>query len=244
MIPSVTRKKRSWTWPIALGVVAFAVAAHLALLYFLPTEPVGHVQNEAQEPFMTFDQPGHGGDMTREQAMLLDSAPLFLPTRWSTALIGDVDKAVYKADFFDSFPQEISLSSENIRTFPLRGAGAEQSDDQLGPERVTPSLGASAEIVARMKLPSRGAFFEVSRVSDGQTVLSGTFPSPLPGAVDGLWQPVDMWVRIVQAGVLGQPLLAGSSGVEDLDAALRGLVARSEAVALLPPGYYSICVGP
>jgi hypothetical protein len=244
MIPSVPRKKRSRTWPIALGVAAFAVAAHIAMLVFLPLEPVSREQSKPRESFVSLDQPGKGGDMTREQAMLLDSAPLFLPTRWSTAQIGDVDKGTFKADFFNAFPQEITLSADNIRVSTLRDNSGGQPDDQLGPERIMPSLGGDAGSVARMKLPPRGAFFEVRRVSDGQTVLSGTFPAPVPDAVGSLWQPVEMWVRIVQTGVLGQPLLAAGSGVEDLDAALRGLVSRSESVALLPPGYYSVYVGP
>jgi len=244
MTPTASRKRYSRTWLAALGIVFFALLAHLVILNWVRIEPVRHRQIEISEPYISLDQPGQGGDMTREQALLLDSAPLFLPTRWSTASAGEIGQWVARTDFFEAFPQEITLSASNIRPVQVSAYVQTPPLDQIGTGRIVPSLGSDATFDESMKLPLRGAFFEVVRISDGKSVISGSFQQPLPDAIDRLWQPVELWVRIVREGALGEPFLAASSGTEDLDEAIGRLVSHSEAIALLLPGYYCVRVGP
>jgi hypothetical protein len=95
-------------------------------------------------------------------------------------------------------------------------------------------------------LSSRLAFLEVLQAKTGRTMLAAPLPRPQAGnlpAVD--WQPLEMMVVVESVGLIGEPTVTSGSGFEDVDNFFRGLIAKQFRLgARLPPGFYTLRIGP
>ena len=246
MIPSWTHHSRSHTWPMATLIAAGVLGLAAGALWLCPPRPIHKPEREDVQPFISLQRPGNA-DMARDQSMLLDTAPMFLPTRWSTAITPDtvyVDTTT--SELFQSFPQEIALNAGTLR--PARrkfGDGAAALTAQ--PSRASSNylLGRKTDADKRMILHPRAAFFEVrSDAAGDKIVLSGDLDVPDEETGGLAWPPAEFWVRVVQEGVAGAPLMSSGTGSDNLDAALRDKLAANDAIKLLQPGYYKVVVGP
>jgi hypothetical protein len=206
-------------------------------------KPVARQEFKKAESFITLQKQGSYEEMTRDQSMLLDSAPLFLPTRWSTAGTKNVEYSGAQTDLFEVFAPEITLNADKMKP-PAIVVPAEKVSANSVAGGATRLLGASADAANQLAVTPRSACYEVYAANGGRLIRKGMVAAPIPEADGYLWQPAEFWVRVVQEGVVGQPLLTNGSGRENLDAALRKIVATSRDVALLPPGYYRVVVGP
>jgi len=245
MIPAVPRHKipRTWVWARAAAVLAFLCA--LALWNLVPFEGLTIPENRARAPFISLQKQGGAADTAMDQALLLDSAPLFLPTRWSTARSNGTASSPALTDPFEFFGAEISVSEASLHPpavpvatalpgiLPARGSMGEFS-----------ALGRDDGVLSGMVLPARGACYQVRRAGDDVLVLARTIPQAIPEAGDLLWPPAEFWVHVTAEGPQGAPLIASGTGSDSLDAALRNLVLEGGAIDLLPPGYYRIVIGP
>jgi hypothetical protein len=95
-------------------------------------------------------------------------------------------------------------------------------------------------------LRSRLALLEVLQARTGRTVLSAPL-NPMPQekfpAVD--WQPLEMVVAVEPAGLVGEPTVTSGSGFEEVDRYFRDLLLRQFRLgARLPPGFYTLRIGP
>jgi hypothetical protein len=245
MIPAVPRHKVPRTWVWAWAAAALALLLVLALLKIAPPEALTIPENHATAPFISLQKQDGVADMAMDQALLLDSAPLFLPTRWSTARSYGAASSPSLTDPFEFFGAKISVSEASLHPpavpvatalpgiLPARGAMGEFS-----------ALGRDDGVLSGMVLPARGACYEVRRAGDDALVLERTIAQAIPDAGDLLWQPAEFWVHVTAEGPQGSPLIASGTGSDSLDAALRNLVVEGGAIDLLPPGYYRIVVGP
>jgi len=95
-------------------------------------------------------------------------------------------------------------------------------------------------------LSSRLAFLEVLQARTGRTVLSAplnALPDEKFPAVD--WQPLEMVVAVETAGLVGEPTVTSGSGFEEVDRYFRDLLLRQIRLgARLPPGFYTLRIGP
>lgn len=245
MIPSVQRPRDRGTWPAAAGLTLALAAAGGLLWWLLPVAPLPLPGRTPTPPFISIQKPGGAADMTMDQALLFDSAPLFLPTRWSTTLSGSRVGRPGGDDPFALFASEISATPASLRppAIPVGDAVPALLPDRGGMDEFS-AMGRDDPSAKVGALPPRGAAWEVRRADNGNLVLSGRVKSAIPEAGDLLWQPAEFWLMVNQAGPVGAPLVASGTGSDSLDAALRSLIQSSEPVNLLPPGYYRIVVGP
>lgn len=237
------RQRLSHTWPLAVVISLVALLVPLWVVMYLGMESVEHREFERQKPFISMENPSQEADITRDQSMLLDSAPLFLPTRWNTAGVNQVLGEERGMDFFEPFNKEVSLSTNAMRPVLGKSPVNTGNDAMLGAEQIAFSIGRDYATSA-VKLAPRDAFMELRRADDGALLLSRTLELPLENIGDRLWQPVEMWLSIVESGVLAEPLLSESSGMDALDDYLSRLVAEDEELALIAPGYYRVVIGP
>jgi hypothetical protein len=244
MIPSLPRFRRSHTWLIAFCISICVIALGLLAWRFMPVKSISQQEFKGSASFITLQKKGDYADMTRDQSLLLDSAPLFLPTRWSTAVAQRVEYVGSETDLFEVFEPEITLNTDRMKP-PATVMNVDRNMIATPVDgRSTRLLGRRSDLDGKLVMPSRGAYYEIHAPQNGKAILSGTMQNAIPEAGDLLWQPVEFWVRVVQEGVMGPPLLTNGSGNDSLDAALRNLVAGDRKIALLPPGYYRVVVGP
>jgi hypothetical protein len=210
----------------------------------MPVKPVKETEFKAQRSFITLEKNNATAEMTRDQSMLMDSAPLFLPTRWSTSGTRHVEYTDSQSDMFESFSPEITLNADRMKP-PATDVPVDKNAVSAKVDaHSTFLIGRSGDASGKQVMNARSAFYEVHAAQDGKLIMTGTIQNPIPEAGDLLWQPAEFWVRVVQEGVMGSPLLTSGSGNDSLDAALRNIVSSEKKIALLPPGYYRVVIGP
>lgn len=95
-------------------------------------------------------------------------------------------------------------------------------------------------------LSPRLAFLEVLQARTGRIVLAAPLKALPTGkfpAVD--WQPLEMAVAVESAGLVGEPTVTSGSGFEEVDRYFRDLLLRQFRLgARLPPGFYTLRIGP
>lgn len=184
-----------------------------------------------------------------ETVELFDKRPLFLPTE-----INGSDPALPAS--FRREPDHI------LQPIPAQYAFAEYEMKVALPEPIqTPTDAVQAMRVGdrpnpffafgRINFPyapvsARLAQLEVLQAGTGRMVLSLPLSAgseeKLP-AVD--WQPLEMVVSVEAAGLVGEPTITSGSGFEEVDSYFRNFLLRQLHLgARLPPGFYTLHIGP
>ena len=182
----------------------------------------------------------------REQALLADSAPLFLPTRWN----GGVARAVSVGEpgsvpLFAPFPENLSLSDQAFAgPETASGTGAPGPDVVLQLSR--PQMGAGdLAMTAERALDERHGRVELSVQpvtgrGEGQRIALG---EALPQSWRGrLWEPPLFSVQLEPAAAPLPARLLRSSGNGELDTWLGLRLAQALDEAALPAGTYRVQV--
>lgn len=232
-------------WILALLAVA---GAHLAVLWTASRVPATS-EGRYPRPFVSFPEVGTSREAAAwvEQGLLLDPAPLLLPTVWNGAVESRADVRVppLRAPF--------SLLPEAMAADPRAWAAVV---DLVAAPEVVPSVlvtrGAEPwDRWGRRPLPPpilapAGAGVTVRSGVDGAPVATLTVPETrrIEWQAAGLWSPAEFLFWVAEGGRLGFPLLVTSSGVASIDASLRDFLAGATALSLLPPGYYRLTIGP
>jgi hypothetical protein len=218
-----------------LLVLCIVVLRHVSI------SPLRAPVAENAAAFVVMDLADQAQGQVHEQAMLLDSAPLFLPTTWNTSHFVIHRHDAGQSAMFDPYPQSVSLDARTIlpeeAPYPARSLF-----ERAGSETLVYSLGDTASrepAVAR-----RAAVMQVSAVNGGSELLSVDIPHLSLVTSEQLWQPAQFWVLIDEGVIVGPPVLATSSGSGELDESLRACIMEEESLRYLPSGYYRIDVGP
>ena len=244
MMPIRPRLRPSSTWPTAIAITVLAMILVATACRFLPVEKLAHSGHTDVTPYIALQRPISLADTTRDQSMLLDSAPLFLPTKWSTAAVGGMIFSKDNMDMLESFAPELTLSSEKLKPQPL---GMTTDKDASAPSTasiVGSFIGRNSDSNTKNSLTPRVAYCEVHDADGDKIVLSGVLDAPVEATGEILWQPVEFWVRVVQQGGIGAPLLSSGSGSDAIDEALSEMISKSDFLIKLKPGYYRIVIGP
>lgn len=234
------RRRAFWT-----GAALAAAAAHLGLLWVagrmtLPTEP------DYPQPFVSFPEVSAGREAAAwiEQGLLLDPAPLLLPTVWNAAV--DLGAGVRVPTLpipFGPFPEQLAIAADTLAAWSRVGAEPSQLD---------PANLWAAEpwdrwgVIPSPDPPARPGGLSVTIRSglDGREVATLGVPASFRPAETGeLWAPAEFLFFVAEGGRLGFPLLVSGSGVAAVDARLREFLAGATALGALPPGYYRVTIG-
>jgi hypothetical protein len=237
-----------WTkWPLLLrGIFTIFVVLQFIVFFKIKIPAVNTSQSLINAPllqFLTLQEEGQF-DASTEQALLFDSAPLFIPTQWNNTqtlkpVVQDVELKV-----FDDFEPEIALMDEMTAAAILKPKQELASEplDLLEPKFQDLFLvyGQANTALEPLREPSPKAYFRGMRSAwellpqpEGLKVLG-----KLPG-------PVSFFVHILEPGVLARsPILSKASGLAEFDLTARAWLLLPEVLAQLPVGYSEIIIFP
>lgn len=223
------------------------VCVHLGgfLLFQVRSNPLP--DRMSSEPLLSFLSAGaFAGDAEwREQALLFDSAPLFIPTRWNAASQDYVarDSGVW---LFPEYEPAIDLEAD------LRAGASLLMDDYavsapqdlLGSQYWQSFDAFGEEVQPVVSFVDARGFAEVHLVGTG-----GFEPLLLQADVEyeGLIarEPAVFTLRVNGSGeLLSQPRLLASSGNDSFDRSAQGWLGAPRVVGQLPAGYLVVRVFP
>ncbi|HWA87981.1 MAG TPA: hypothetical protein VG710_17265 [Opitutus sp.] len=233
------------TW-LAAGVGGAIVVALTCLLFRSPPAPAPISAKPA--PSVGIAPIDAGGDpLLREEAMLRDPTPLFLPTRWSAgAEVATEDKRREPGSSFTDFSAKFAFEGPELKlnlpapiAIPERPADAFATDK---PKR--PFLGFGETDRAAPVLEARGAFIKVVAEADGRMEFAEPLVAAKPPG-EAAWEPMEFLVAVDPAGVVSPPVLTRSSRVAAVDDYFQGFLTENLHIGdRLRPGFYRVAIGP
>ena len=234
---------------IAWFSVLGGLILHLSILVVIRVEgPLQPSLPESSAEVRYVGQENHiQGEIYGERALLLDSAPLFMPTRWNA--VSEMSKVASLrelTEIFDPYAASIQLSEVDL-AFP------ETSIHEITPALLLPP--ESDFVLSRFEqspLPApsvaSGRVSVSIRSAGGREIdmPSGLYlPEPLQmKAPRSLWPPVRCYLHIRQGRPVGTPMLAQRSGILEWDNALKRHFQTLDFYHCLADGYYLVQVFP
>ena len=237
--------------PIAWFAIVVGVFVHFIGFFLFKIELPGFndfVSPEAKVSFVKLDESEAARDL-REQALLSDSVPLFLPSKFDYGW--DLLQPTYYLDnqgsaMLQPFQREVTLSSEDILQDPSMALTEWNPKALLGAENWENFRTLGEESVEMVSLPVRFASMEFRTEASRDVVESFNYKkNPLEVDLGNLfWRPAEVLVYVGTEGSLGNPLLQVSSGVVALDQFIIREIQRISNMRLVPEGYYRVVFGP
>jgi hypothetical protein len=185
-----------------------------------------------------------GDQLLQERAQLLDPTPLFFPTEWNYGQ-QPLNENVHKQPgrFFGNFPPKPIINDQTIAGYGTSTPVVpEKLADVLTLGVEAPFAGLGQIDRPKSLLPIRSGYLEISDLSNGHSVTSLSLSGLVLPRTD--FAPVEFLLVIEPAGLIGEPVLAMGSGLEEVDNYFRTYLVRSYQVGLrLPPGRYRVVVG-
>ncbi len=202
---------------------------------------------QAARPFVRMSGAGQGSadPLVQERAELLDPTPLFIPTDKNYGQ-GELPARVLRqpGQVFGNYPAKPHFADSGLGSY---GTGVESSPDSL-PEVLdrgneAPFAGFGQIDVLRPPLANRALVVEVKSTTTGEIVFSQAVATLKLPQSD--FPPVEFIAAVGPAGLVGEPVLTGGSGSEEIDAALRDYLGKDLHLGeRLRPGRYLIALGP
>lgn len=196
------------------------------------------------------DTEGSMDEVLLEELVLLDSTPLFMPTRWNAASdltgLASLSEAV---EAFSEFSPTLQLPGEALPS------GAMVDSNNFEPKDFVPTEpGFFVNRYFGKPLPKA----DVSQVPEFKlwfTLLDRSQPIDPALSVDldidvesrwptGLWQQIQGYLQIVDGRPVGPPVLQSRSGYPEWDQYIVGRILSSETYGHLKDGYYRLAVYP
>ena len=204
-----------------------------------------HIQEESSSFVQYVSPQGLLEDSTLEQqALLFDSAPLFIPGPLNSAHKFELPSRARPFSSFSAYEPEISFSEALLLDDlpPGKSYLVNSPVDLLAWRYWDLFRGFGAEVTDVPEFESTGVFIEVR-------LLSGEVFCALPGKIDMVSmtaeQPAQYYLSVDISGrPLGRPALASSSGDLAFDAAAYTWIVDSGLSAGLPAGLFEMSVYP
>jgi len=233
---------------VLLVCLLLGVALHLAGFIIFRVVYRDLPSREDRRPFVRFETlgPAEEGTGLAEQAALLDSAPLFIPTRWNAAQSARGPSMETRVKVFDPFAPAINLLADlGPGQFMVSGTTGVNGPEDLLASRFWRFFSDFAE-----RPPLTEPFASTGIVAE-VVPFDSEAAAPLRLPVDlgrelvvPVARPVEYHFRPDYGAPGSEPFLARSSGNDEFDAATREWLTRPDVVARLPQGYSSITVYP
>lgn len=237
--------------PVAWLAIAVGVFVHIVGFFLFRVELPGFLEYSAPESSVSFvelDASESRRDL-RDQALLSDSVPLFLPSEFDYGW-----QQLQPETYLDSqnprmlsvFSWDTTLLAEDILD-PI-----DQGQSHWNPmELLAGAHWQTFRSLGEQALPEQPglARFAMMEFRDESTrELRARFPyvnNPLEADLSNLlWPPVSVLVVVGTEGSMGMPLLDESSGITALDQFVVREARRIANLRLVPAGYYRVVLGP
>jgi hypothetical protein len=175
--------------------------------------------------------------------LLLDPAPLFLPSAFSSSRVEYTPREPGGA--FAGFAFKKLFSDARLDLYLPPAATIPASPASLGEAPPgAPFIGFGRGEFALQPLAKRGAYVEISEAGSGRKVLDAALvdaspPSGLP------WQPMEFLAAVDAAGLVGPLSPVSRSGVDEVDEYFGRYLSDVFRIGQrLAPGMYRVSVGP
>ena len=235
-------KRRVW---VVLGGAALVVGA--SWLWTVDRRSAVATAKPTPEAFIRLTGSGDKSaeSILRERANLLDPTPLFFPTEWNYGQRELPERLRRQpGQVFGSFDPKWNFPDQELK---LTSGDTQQNRDKpadlLSQGNESPFAGMGQVDVPRQPLPERSAFVEVRGIRGGKLFIEQALVGvPVPRSD---FQPVEFIVLVGAAGVVGEPLLAIGSGLDDVDGFFRTYLVKTLRLGeRLNPGSYRVFIGP
>ncbi len=235
-------RRFGWGWGTAGAGLVLALAVAVFLL-----RPEREMPLATERPNPARPAPVKLVNLKKNEAVLTDPTPLFLPTEWNAGespLPANTLQA--PGSSFADYPAKLQFGESELKlTFPAAVEVPARPADALGagkPPAVY--LGRDSSGDKQIQLTARKAFVEVMVAVNGQRVFAQSLVDAAPpGGVD--WQPLELLVAVDPMGLVGPPIVTESSRVTAVDDYFQNYVVKTlRAGQRLAPGFYRISVGP
>ena len=231
---------------LPLIALTMGVLGYFAFSGFRPvTKPV--LPSEIPKPNISFADLGRNTARS-DQALLKDSAPLFLSTKWNAsfspkAALNDNIVAV------SIFPPEVrALNSAFFiegPKLPFATTPPRKVADGLDTRLSTFGRGGNRPITTGNPMQKKGGILVISPM--GITGTEHAFPlsdEVLRVSKTEIWSPVEFFCTVENLTAIGSPAQTKSSGINELDEALSRFAQQKISNNGLPTGYYRITAYP
>lgn len=237
------------TFWVGTTILASLLVGGFSLCWHLPAPPPKVVQAAPSRIGHARLDGSSTDQVLREEALLRDPTPLFLPTEWSAAAAVRPESVLREpGERWGGFTARFAFSDEAAQVdLPLPSKPPEGALDALRTERWDmPFLGWGQREVKAGLLGQRGAYIAVVAVRDGRSVLVSPLEASPVGNAD--WAPIEWLTAVEPQGPSGSPALLKSSGVEAIDRFYLDYLEKNwrlgDRLARLAPGFYHITLGP
>jgi hypothetical protein len=236
--------------PFAAIAVMGGFMLHIGIFYLIRIEVP--VPRSVPEDPVSVDYLGDLGiradPALRSQAVLRDSAPLFMPTRWNlVSQMGNVASLREATEVFAPYPPELTLPDSAPGSFPAEVDESRVRETLLSarPEFYLSRYGRQARESIATPDSSPSALAQPLAGKLASPVRLESLPEGLrERAPETLWAPFQIYLQLVNGMPSGRPVIAQSSGFSDWDEALQDFVGSLDFYHSLQSGYYRITVYP
>ncbi len=193
-------------------------------------------------PYVVLAQSGRA---LQERAEFFDPTPLFVPTAKNFGQAGLPERLRAQPEgIFTDFGPKVQFGETGLAGYGQQGAETPESlPEVLAQSTEQPFAGFGERAEQEALLAARAAFIEINSLEDKALVQSE--PLSFGNAPGGDFAPMEFWLVVDSAGVVGQPLLVASSGREEVDGFFRDYLTQTARLGQkLGVGRYRIVVGP
>lgn len=253
MRDSVLETRGRWVMASASAVVMIAA---ILLLFRLPppTTPLpSALTTSLPKPMLTMARPDDSDLLLKEEALLRDLQPLFLPTDRNAALPEPrlepgrtfLENETLKLMFTNAEAQ-LSKDLPPVVTLDAKQVEDAEPANALSPtEAGISTQGFGRRRVATTTFEPRGGYVEVAALNDGKRVFELELPVEARPPGNKSWAPVEFIAVVDPAGLVSPLVVTTGSRVEEVDSHFRNYLAQNFRIGdRLSPGFYRITVAP
>jgi hypothetical protein len=223
-------------WVLFATVSLLLLAAVLAL-FRAPPVGIGPVPRQPPAAGVQMARPTGADDVLKDEALIRDLRPLFLPTEFN-AVLPEPRREPGRTILDEERPRwhfsegELALSRELpvIAVINRKPAELAAANDVLEPNEI--GLGALGFGRGRREseaLAERGGFVEILAVATGERVLADALPPDLAPAGGKPWEPMELFAAVDTAGLAAPLVVTEGSRVDEVDAHFRKVLAQAFA---------------
>ncbi|MBN2068727.1 MAG: hypothetical protein JW739_03735 [Opitutales bacterium] len=231
-----------------LPLFILGIAVHIVGFICLRMVPYPEPSEGFRDPFVRFigDSNVAGHPVMQEQAVLFDSAPLFLPTKWNTAgVFSEVNIADVQTPLFGLYEEQITLNEDTLSPAASYVAFSRPDITNVLGESSFPALRYFGRKPDPLSESVSSADMILQDMMTGQTLSGGTLPQEIQESIYAVDASYSEWlVHADVSGVVGQPMRLKGSGNIEVDHSIRNFLQDGHFIKPLQIGYFHVVIGP
>lgn len=237
--------------PIAWIAIVVGVFVHFIGFFLFKVEVLTFNEFDPPEAYVSYVilHGEEGNAQLRERALLSDSVPLFLPSRfdYSWALMQPSSYVEDRnATMLTPFEFRVETDVAGVMHDPFEHQPSPVIVDFLNTDFWSLYRTLGERDVVQVHLPVRFGMFEFKIESTGKVIREVEIKdTPIEQDVSSVfWKPCEVFVFVGQAGCIGDPFVKESSGIVAIDQYVGDWVRDFCNRRMVPVGYYRVIFGP